>query len=178
VALGIDVNTLRPAQPHQPSPMGLQTNPIGLLSRAIGLQKEGQKHQALSCVGLHQHTTPATATKAAPDAVAEPAVQPSAIDSLAALWTAVGCRSVSVVPTDAERERLHQLAIDRTTKASQTTPERMKAARDAEARAKAKHAPVTGSVPCAVAGAAHHPHADGLTREHDEHAHDLSAWDD
>lgn len=171
LALGIDVNSLKPPTEYP------QQTPIGLDARAIGLQNVVQKDQALSCVGIHQQTTPASTSKAASDAATEPAIQLQAIDTLAGLWAAVGCRSMWMKPTDAERERLHQLAKDRATKASQTTTERMQAARDAEARAKARHVRNAPPVACVRAGAFHIDH-DGVTRERDEHAHDMSAWAD
>lgn len=80
-----------------------------------------------------------------------------AIDTMAALWTAVGCRSNWTTPSKAER---------------------LRRARDAQQRAIERHRLKPSAA--ASAGAAHHrhPHPDGLTREHDEHAHDLSAWTD
>lgn len=130
---------------------------------------EPASSSALTAVVANRETAPATST--------EPAIQLQAIDTLAGLWAAVGCRSAWTKPTDAERERLHQLAKDRATKASQTTAERMQAARDAEARAKARHVRNAPPVACVRAGAFHIDH-DGVTRERDEHAHDLSAWAD
>jgi predicted transcriptional regulator len=77
-----------------------------------------------------------------------------AIETLAALWAAVGCRSNWMTPTKAER---------------------MRRARDAQQRAIDRH----HAKPAATApsGAVHVDH-DGLTRERDEHAHDLAAWAD
>jgi hypothetical protein len=178
LVLGVDVNTLRPENDRIQSPIGLQPNPLGLAPRAMGLQKQGEKHQALSCVGLHQQTTPASATKAASAMPDKPAAtRPKAISTLADQWAAVGCRSVWTKPTDAERERLHQLAKVSAVTACQTTAKRMQAARDAEALAKARQANRTKPAAMALAGAVHVDH-DGLTRERDEHAHDLAAWAD
>lgn len=103
-------------------------------------------------------------------------MQPQAIDSLNALWVAVGCRSVWTKPIDAECDRLHQLAHERTTKACQRNAERMQAARDAEASAMARQAHRKKSA-AAPAGAVHVGH-DGLTRVRDEFAHDTAAWND
>lgn len=55
LALGIDANTIRPSDktPHSeppPSPIGIESNPIGF-------QKEGVKHRTLSCVGF-AHSPP------------------------------------------------------------------------------------------------------------------------
>lgn len=198
LALGIDVNTIRPDTSPPPSPIGLQPNPIGIAPRAIGLQKRGGKHQALSCVGLHQQTTFTPTTKAPSATPAErAATQPKAIEALNELWVKVGCRSVWTKPTDAEREQQHHLAINRAATACQTRAERMQAARNAEAHAKARQARNGPSVACVMAGAGHvkHDHRtsvatngnarsttvhldDGLTRVRDEHAHDLAAWAD
>jgi len=157
LALDIDVNALRPDQTRHASPIGLQPNPIGLAPRAIGLQKQGQKDQALSCVGLHQQATPASAPKPASDAAAGPAIQPQVIDSLAALWTVLGCRSNWTTPTKAER---------------------LRRAREAQQRAIARHRPKPATQVGAGAARHRHHHADGLTRERDDFAHDTTAWND
>ncbi len=148
VALDIDVNTLRPA-----SERPLQT-PIGLDARAIGLQDMGQKDQALSCVGLPIQTTPLSATQAATASVSTLTETPPAIDNIAALWVAVGCRSIWTKPSRAER---------------------MRRAREAQQRAIDRHRPKPAPVLRAGAVIAS---VDGLTRERDEYAHDLSAWTD
>lgn len=155
LALGIDVNTIRPDTSPPPSTIELQPNPIGLAPRAIGLQKQGEKHQALSCVGLHQQTafTPTTkAASATPDGHA--ATEPEAIETLAELWIKVGCQSNWMTPTKAER---------------------MRRARDAQQRAIDRHH--TKHAATAPAGAVHVDH-DGLTRVRDEFAHDTAAWND
>lgn len=95
------------------------------------------------------------ASNSVADTSAQPSEQTPAIDTLAALWAAVGCRSNWATPTKADR---------------------LSRARDAQQRAIDRYRPKPATT--APAGAAHHRHhhADGLTREHDEHAHDLSAW--
>lgn len=196
LALGIDVNALRPEQTRQASPIGLQSNPIGLAPRAIGLQKESEKHQALSCVGLHQQITPASAPKAAPDAAAEPAMPPPAIDTMVALWAAVGCRSMWTKPTAAERERLHKLAMGRAaererkatearqvqTERHSAKPERLQRATLAMQACTTRHdAPRHAASDTRHGQQSLQPHRvtdDGLTRERYEHTHDLSAWND
>lgn len=97
LALGIDVNTIRPpTEVLPPSPIALHPSPIAL-------RNEVQKTQGLSCVALHQPNTPP-----------EP---PKAIHTLAELWAAVGCRSAWTAPTKAERVRkaraARQQVIDR-----------------------------------------------------------------
>ncbi len=144
LALGIDISTIRPDK----------ARPIGLEARAIGLQKEEQKHQALSCVGLLHQTTLASAQKAPPATVAEPVNQSQAIHTLAALWATVGCRSSWTAPTKAER---------------------MMRAREAQQRAIDRHRLKPATLAPVVDHCQDH---DGLTRERDEHAHDLSAWND
>ncbi len=82
LALGIDVNTIRPSDkpPHSEPP----TSPIGIASNPIGFQKEGEKHQTLSCVGF-AHSTPSK--------------QPlPAITSPGKLWAIVGRRSQWTAP--------------------------------------------------------------------------------
>ena len=124
---------------------------------------------AMTAVAGNREAAPATTDK--------PANQPPAIETLADLWAAVGCRSVWTKPTDVERERLHQLAKDRATKASQTSAERMRVARDAEASAKARRASRTKSSNV-ISLPTVRVEDDGVIRERDELAHDLSAWAD
>ena len=88
LALNIDLESIRPADDTPPNEQ--PSNPIGLVQTPIGLHNEGAKPQALSCVGLHQHTTPE-----------QPA---TAIGSLSELWALVGSRSRWIAP---KAERLH-----------------------------------------------------------------------
>lgn len=81
-------------------------------------------------------------------------ISPEAIDSLATLWTSVGCRSNWT--TDSKADRLSR-------------------ARDAQQRAIARHCPRPAAT--APAGAVH-IHQDSLTRERDEFSHDTAAWND
>ncbi len=156
LALDIDVNTIRPTTGSpRLSPIALQQSPIALASSPIALQKQGQKTQGLSCVALHQHTTPAHAPKAASATTDEPAAtEPEAIETLEELWMKVGCQSNWMTPAKAER---------------------MRRARDAQQRAIDRHH--TKRVATAPAGAVHVDH-DGLTRERDEFSHDTTAWND
>ena len=82
LALGIDANTIRPSDkpPHSEPPR----SPIGIESNPIGFQKEGGKHQTLSCVGF-AHSRPSK----------QP---PRAVTSLAELWGVVGRRSQWTAP--------------------------------------------------------------------------------
>jgi hypothetical protein len=158
LALDIDVNTVRPVDKDQPE------SPIALAQSPIALHDKDSKTQGLSCVALLSQTTIRTATKATPEASQAPADTPPAIDTMSALWAAVGCRSSWVKPTDAERERLHQLAKNRAAKVSQTRTERMQAAKVAEQRAIDRHqkpAPATTRTLSRVR------EDDGITRERD-----------
>ena len=74
IALGIDVNTIRPTD--EVTPNELPQNPIGIASNPIGFQKEGAKHRTLSCVGFANSTTSKQ--------------QPQAINSLNDLWAVAG----------------------------------------------------------------------------------------
>lgn len=84
---------------------------------------------------------------------APPSEQTPAIGTLAALWTAVGCRSNWTTPIKAQR---------------------MHRARDAQQRAIDRHRPKAAAQ--VGAGAAHH-HYDTV-RERDQHVHDTTAWND
>jgi predicted transcriptional regulator len=89
------------------------------------------------------------------------------ISTLAELWAAVGCRSMWTKPTDAERERLHQLAQDSKT-------ERMRRARDAQQRAIDRHR--TKPTAATTAGAA--SLYEEIVRVRDDFSHDTTALND
>lgn len=136
LALGIDVNTIRPADklpPNEPP-----QNPIGIASNPIGFQKEGAKHRTLSCVGF-AHSTPSKQ-------------HPPATNSLAEPWTVVGC--------DSHWKKPHQDRLSIACAAQQAALSR---------HASKPHRPAPA--PAVRVG------DDGLIRERDEYAHDLSAWD-
>jgi Plasmid recombination enzyme len=102
LALNIDLNSIRPAD--DTPPIERQASPMGLVQSPIGLQKEGAKPQALSCVGLHLHTTPEPPAKA--------------IGSLPELWAVVGNCSRWTAPK-AERLRVAKAAMQSALKRSQ-----------------------------------------------------------
>ena len=153
-ALCLDVNALRP-------PDDVEAKPIGLDARAIGLQKpigldgaienevvlKGSKIEALSCVGLAV-PTPQKFTKKAPPEV--PPTAPAVADMGTYKRLTHGAGGLFC-----------------------TLPARLRAARNAQQVAIEK--------PCRqrqkVAGPVVRVGDDGLTRERDEHCHDLSAWD-
>ena len=149
-ALCLDVNALRP-------PDDVAAKPIGLDARAIGLDGaienevvlKGSKIEALSCVGLAV-PTPQKFTKKAP-----PEVPPTA-------------HAVDMVGT------YRRLAHGAGGLFACAVPERLMAAKAAQQAALAK--------PCrqrqrVSAGPVVRVGDDGLTRERDEHCHDLTAWD-
>ena len=80
------------------------------------------------------------------------------------------------VPSPERLRRARAATLRRVGEPGVGNAERMKTAQAAAAQAIARHLPKPSTH--VGAGAAHHRHhhADGLTREHDEHAHDLSAW--
>ncbi len=137
-ALNIEPDSIRPVDETPPdAPV---SNPMGLAQTPIGLQKEGVKTQALSCVGLGERT-----------ASEQPA---KAIASLPELWAAVGNRShwtAPKAPAPADRRRVGEAA-------QQSAIRRCKSPKR------------THTTVLRIDG-------DGLTRERDEYAHDLSAWD-
>ena len=146
-ALCLDVNALRPPDDVAAKPIGLQ-KPIGL-DGAIENEVvlKGSKIEALSCVGLAV-PTPQKFTKKSP-----PEVLPTA-------------HAADIVGT---YKRLTHGAGGLFC----TLPARLRAARNAQRVAIEK--------PCRqrqkVAGPVVRVDDDGLTRERDEHCHDLSAWD-
>ena len=107
LALKIDLDSIRPADDTPPNEQ--PSNPIGLVQTPIGLQNAEVKLQALSCVGLHQHTTSEQSTKA--------------IESLPELWTLAGNRSRWTSPK-AERLRVAKAAMQSAMKRCQSTKQR------------------------------------------------------
>jgi len=75
------------------------------------------------------------------------------------------------VPSPERLRRARAAMLSRVGEPGIGNAERMKAA-----QAIARHRPKPSTH--VGAGAAHHHDDDKLTREHDEHAHDLSAWND
>ena len=112
-----------------------------------------KKDRTLCSVGFGPNQTPATAPnlpkKAAPSA--PPALRPQAIQSPPELWAAVGCKSKWTTP-HADRLRTAKAAMQQATDS---------------------HASKRRTVPLPTACM----DVDGITRERDEYAHDLSAWD-
>lgn len=186
LAMGIDPNTLRPDDGAPPRAIALSPRAIALPQRAIALQNGGAKIKEQSCVALL--TEGATVTPAKVSIEAPPPAP--AIGTLGELWAAAGCRSVWTAPDQAETERLHGLALQRATlrahgdrmatERHRTKPDRLKHGMEVMQSATVRHT----TRPTGSAGAAHHGHQstrvtdDGLTRERDEYAHDLSAWSD
>ena len=111
-----------------------------------------KKDRTLCSVGFAPIQPPATPPnlpkKAAPPA--PPAPRPQAIQSLPELWTAVGCKSKWATP-HADRLRTAKAAMQQATDS---------------------HASKRRTVPLPTACM----DVDGITRERDEYAHDLSAW--
>ena len=112
-----------------------------------------EKNRTLCSVGFGPNQPPATPPnlpkKAAPPA--PPAPRPQAIQSLPELWTAVGCKSKWATP-HADRLRTAKAAMQQATD---------------------RHASKRRTAPLPTACM----DDDGITRERDEYAHDLSAWD-
>ncbi|WP_087744234.1 MULTISPECIES: plasmid recombination protein [unclassified Acidovorax] len=138
-ALGIELSAKNDGQTQaEPNPIGIEGATMSRKANPIGIEKQGEKIQSLSCVGFARST---------------PSKQhPPAIRSLAELWAVAGCSS------HWKASRVDRLGI----------------ARAAQQRALARHAskpPRPSQAPTVHVG------VDGLTRERDEHAHDLSAWD-
>jgi len=110
LALEINANDIRPSDtPPKSEP---PSSPIGIEPNPIGFQKEGAKHQTLSCVGFANLT---------------PSKQPlPALNSLAELWAAVGRTSQRKAPCPdrlAKARSAQQKAYDRhASKPPRSTP--------------------------------------------------------
>lgn len=161
-------------------------NPIALAPSPIALYEQDQKTQGLSCVALlHQTTSPSPQTQA--NHLLEPKdsdknkvlmsqntedadASPKAIDTMEALWAAVGCRSAwtTIKPPPAPS----------------ITPPTNLTLRLEVARAAMEKATLTRKVvPVELAQMVRalvpleRDDSDGVVRVRDEDAHDLSAWD-
>ena len=115
-----------------------------------------KKDRTLCSVGFAPNQPPATPQnlpiKAAPPAPSpSPAPCPQAIQSLPELWTTVGCKSKWTTPR----------------------PDRLRTAKAAMQQAADHHTRKRRTVPLPAARVGD----DGITRERDEYAHDLSSWD-
>ena len=132
-----------------PKPIGFDDGESTEPYRVSAPKKDG----TLCSVGFGPNQTPATAPnlpkKAAPSA--PPALRPQAIQSPPELWAAVGCKSKWTTP-HADRLRTAKAAMQQATDS---------------------HASKRRTVPLPTACM----DVDGITRERDEYAHDLSAWD-
>ncbi len=111
-ALGIELSAKKDRQTQaEPSPIGIEGNTMSSTANPIGIEKQGENVQSLSCVGIAQKTTPKTAPESrsgrAP-AVPEPAHQDGSgdgangigkrevIEALDNLWQRVGIPAMAL----------------------------------------------------------------------------------
>ena len=111
-ALGIELSAQKDRQTQaEPNPIGIEGTTMSSKANPIGIEKQGQKIQSLSCVGIDSKTTLKTAPASRPGrapAMPEPAHKDSSgagadgigkrnvIESLDDLWQRVGIRAMAL----------------------------------------------------------------------------------
>ena len=111
-ALGIELSAQKHRQTQaEPNPIGIEGTTMGSKANPIGIEKQGEKIQSLSCVGIDSKTTLKTAPASRPGrapAMPEPAHKGSSgagadgigkrnvIESLDDLWQRVGIRAMAL----------------------------------------------------------------------------------
>ena len=113
-ALGIELSAQKDRQTQaEPNPIGIEGTTMSSKANPIGIEKQGEKNQSLSCVGIASKTTLKTATGSRPgraptvpepvhcdhsDAVADGIPEREPIQSLDDLWQRVGIRAMALLP--------------------------------------------------------------------------------
>lgn len=111
-ALGIELSAQKDRQTQaEPNPIGIEGTTMSSKANPIGIEKQGEKIQSLSCVGIDSKTTLKTAPASRPGrapAMPEPAHQDSSgagadgigkrevIEPLDDLWQRVGIRAMAL----------------------------------------------------------------------------------
>ncbi|KZT16137.1 hypothetical protein A1D30_11520 [Acidovorax sp. GW101-3H11] len=111
-ALGIELSAQKDRQTQaEPNPIGIEGTTMSSKANPIGIEKQGEKIQSLSCVGIDSKTTLKTAPASRPGrapAMPEPAHKDSSgagadgigkrnvIESLDELWQRVGIRAMAL----------------------------------------------------------------------------------
>ena len=111
-ALGIELSAQKDRQTQaEPNPIGIEGTTMSSKANPIGIEKQGEKIQSLSCVGIDSKTTFKTAPASRPGrapAMPEPAHKDSSgagadgigkrnvIESLDELWQRVGIRAMAL----------------------------------------------------------------------------------
>ena len=111
-ALGIELSAQKDRQTQaEPNPIGIEGTTMSSKANPIGIEKQGQKIQSLSCVGIDSKITLKTAPASRPGrapAMPEPAHKDSSgagadgigkrnvIESLDELWQRVGIRAMAL----------------------------------------------------------------------------------
>ena len=157
-ALGIELSAPKGRQSQaDPNPIGIEGVTMSSTANPIGIEKQGQKIQSLSCVGIASKTTLKTATVSRPGrapAMQEPAhadhaqagaddcPERESIQSLDDLWQRVGIRAMALPKVG----RAGVVLVDKTDAASR---DRLTIAQAAQFAAIARHTrkPMPASVP-------------------------------
>ncbi len=148
-ALGIELSAPKNRQTQaEPNPIGIEGTTMSSKANPIGIEKQGEKIQSLSCVGIDSKTTFKTAPASRPGrapAMPEPAHKDSSgagadgigkrnvIESLDDLWQRVGIRAMALPKIG----RAGALLADKTA-AGRT--DRLSVARAAQEAATTRHA--------------------------------------
>ena len=148
-ALGIELSAQKDRQTQaEPNPIGIEGTTMSSKANPIGIEKQGEKIQSLSCVGIDSKTPLKTAPASRPGrapAMPEPAHKDSSgagadgigkrnvIESLDDLWQRVGIRAMALPKIG----RAGALLADKTA-AGRT--DRLSVARAAQLEAIARHA--------------------------------------
>ena len=148
-ALGIELSAQKDRQTQaEPNPIGIEGTTMSSKANPIGIEKQGEKIQSLSCVGIDSKTPLKTAPASRPGrapAMPEPAHKDSSgagadgigkrnvIESLDELWQRVGIRAMALPKIG----RAGALLADKTA-AGRT--DRLSVARAAQLEAIARHA--------------------------------------
>ena len=177
-ALGIELSAPKDRQTQaEPNPIGIEGTTMSSKANPIGIEKQGEKNQSLSCVGIASKTPLKTAPEPRPGrapAMPEPAQADRAqagadgigkrevIETLDELWQRVGIRAMTLPKIG----RAGALLADKTAARHR---HRLSVAQAAQLAAITRHAPKLAPVPTDP--------DDDLHVDRSE-AQDLHAWND
>ena len=148
-ALGIELSAQKDRQTQaEPNPIGIEGTTMSSKANPIGIEKQGQKIQSLSCVGIDSKITLKTAPASRPGrapAMPEPAHKDSSgagadgigkrnvIESLDELWQRVGIRAMAL-------PKIGRAGAVRVDKTAAGRHHRLSVARAAQEAATTRHA--------------------------------------
>ena len=175
-ALGIELSAQKDRQTQaEPNPIGIEGTTMGSKANPIGIEKQGEKIQSLSCVGIASKTTLKTAPEPRPrcergrqihadhaQAGADGIGKREVIEALEELWQRVGIRAMTLPKIG----RAGALLADKT---AARRRQRLSVAQAAQLAAITRHAPKLAPVPTDPDDDRHVDRSE---------AQDLHAWND